>query len=438
MPITSQATFLELVDHYHRNPGKFAFFVGAGLSQPAFPSWESLLKRFVEEANGAGMPYTESEMLGYIEKGENFLDIADACVNAMGLPKYRDLMEEIFDKDVTEATIPSAYKELINLAPSTIITTNYDRIPEVAGRGKYRINTNKNPAEAIRSIADEKAVVFKMHGDIVDQSSIVLTTSDYQKITHGDQMTRRLLNTVLSSKYTIFVGFSMSDPHLDDILAKINVASSGIPLSHYLLLNESSAFKANAISNKYGVKVITYTPADNSHSEVIEILRALKHDTAGPDIKGSETGVANLSNKHDLIQHLDKAISEVQLGGAYSVFHAGKTLLISFSPTGQTTSELQNELLSLVRLISFDCNFVDELQLLVIANTRPTQNVNETQQCFLKASIRFLDAQKYARREMSTSKFWTLISFFSPTSITDPFQAENLVGFPMSTSLVGE
>ena len=438
MPITSQSTFLELVTRYHQDPTKFVFFVGAGLSQPAFPSWGNLLRRFVAEAKAVGLPYAETEMLHYIEKGENFLDIADACVVAMGASRYRDLMEAVFDKNINEATIPAAYKELINLAPSTIITTNYDRIPDVAGGGRYRVNTNKNAAEAIRSITDGKPVVFKMHGDIVDHSSIVLTTSEYQKITHGDQATRQLLSTVLSSKYLIFVGFSMSDPHLDDVLAKIHVATGGIPLSHYLLLNEASEFRANAIAKKYGVKIIAYTPADNSHTEVVEFLRALKHETGGSEIKIPAAAAVRMSNKNELLQYLDNAISAVQVGGGYSVYQTGETLMLSFSPTGQTNAELQTELLSLIRLMSFDCDLVGELQILIIANTRPSPNVNETQHCILKALVKFPDAQKYARREISTSTLWTLIYFFSPGSITDPFQVEHRVGFPMNTGLVGD
>jgi hypothetical protein len=438
VPITSQSTFHELVARYHQHPAKFVFFVGAGLSQPMFPSWGSLLKRFVDEAKIVGLPYAETEMLQYIEKGENFLDIADACVGAMGGSRYRGLMEEVFDKDLNEGAIPLAYQELINLAPSTIITTNYDRIPDVAGGGRYRVNTNKNAAEAIRSITDGRPVVFKMHGDIVDQSSIVLTTSEYQKIIHGDPATRQLLNTVLSSKYLIFVGFSMSDPHLDDILAKINVATGGIPVSHYLLLSEESQFRVNAIAKKYGLKVIAYTPADKSHPEVVEFLRALKHETAGPDVSVSEVAAVHINNKDELLQYVDSAISTVQVGGGYSVYFMGKTLILSFSPIGQTNAEVQTELLSLLRLMSFNCEIVDEVQVLIIANTRPTPNIDETQQCILKALVKFPDAQKYARREISTSILWSLIYFFSPGSITDPFQVEHRVGYPINTGLVGE
>ncbi|MFM6905767.1 MAG: hypothetical protein ACKOUU_06915, partial [Acinetobacter tjernbergiae] len=106
MPIVTNKTFLELVASYHQSPEKFLFFIGAGLSQPLFPSWKSLLKEFVASAKEGGLPYDETEILKYIENGENYLDVAEACVNSMGAARYRDLMETVFDKDFLESDIP--------------------------------------------------------------------------------------------------------------------------------------------------------------------------------------------------------------------------------------------------------------------------------------------------------------------------------------------
>ena len=176
--INSNSTFLELVDDYHQRPEKFVFFVGAGLSQPLFPSWKTLLIKFVKCAKEGDLVYDEDELLKYIENGENYLDIADACVSAMGSARYRDIMEKVFDKDFSESDIPEGYRCLMDLSPKTVITTNYDRIPEIAGKGRYRIITNKNAPEAARFLSSEKNIVFKIHGDITDQSSIVFTTNE--------------------------------------------------------------------------------------------------------------------------------------------------------------------------------------------------------------------------------------------------------------------
>ena len=114
---------MELVTSYHEQPEKFIFFVGAGLSQPLFPSWKTLLENFLEQSKEGELPHEESEILELIEKGESYLDVAEVCVNAMGSTRYRDIMEKVFDKDFSEDEIPESYRALMDLSPKTIITT---------------------------------------------------------------------------------------------------------------------------------------------------------------------------------------------------------------------------------------------------------------------------------------------------------------------------
>ncbi|EGU38071.1 hypothetical protein VII00023_03513, partial [Vibrio ichthyoenteri ATCC 700023] len=204
---------------------------------------------FIKEAGQGNLTFDDSELYQYIKNGQNYLDIAEVCVEAMGGNRYRDLMESTFDKDLHEQDIPESYKALMDLSPKAIITTNYDRIPEIAGNGKYRIYTNKNAPEALRNFTNGKESVFKIHGDITDQSSIVLTTTDYQKIINNNEATKTLLTGLLSTKKLIFIGFSLSDPHIDIILEKMKAINAGLPQSHYVLLNEVSKFKCGVFQD---------------------------------------------------------------------------------------------------------------------------------------------------------------------------------------------
>lgn len=438
MAIKNKQIFLELVADYHQNQEKFVFFVGAGLSQPLFPSWKNLLKEFVIQAKKAGLQYDESELLGYIEAGENYLDIAETCVNAIGATRYRDLMEKIFDKEFSENELPESYIALMNLSPKIIITTNYDRIPDIAGKGKYRISTNKNAPEASRFFADNKNAVFKIHGDITDQSSIILTTSDYQEIINNNSSTRNLLNSLLSTKILIFVGFSLSDPHINVILANIKSINNGLPLSHYVLLNEASNFKIASFEKKYGVKVISYTPSDSSHPEVVEFLRALNHEAVSVPEQVATNQIINIDNSEQLIKHIESSLQEIVVGSGFSVFHKNNDLYISFTPTGETKGEIQKEILSIIRLIDFESRLINKLHIYVAMKTPPLVNFDESQAIVIKATIDFLDANKYASREISTSTMWKLIIFHIPPGLSDVFQNEEKAEFPMNMGIIGE
>ncbi|MGE4396300.1 MAG: SIR2 family protein [Sulfurimonas sp.] len=411
MPINNQKTFLELVSSYHSNPDKFVFFVGAGLSQPLFPSWGNLLKEFVEQAKEGNLSFNEKELLDYIEKGDNYLDIAKACVDAMGESRYRDIMEKVFDKDFSLEEVPESYKVLMGLSPKLIITTNYDRIPEIAGKGMYRINTNKNAPEASRFCADNKNVVFKMHGDITDQSSIILTTSDYQKIMNENHSTRSLLNSILSTKILIFVGFSLSDPHINTILENIKSINKGMPLSHYVLLNEHSSFKISSFENKYGVKVISYTPKEPSHPEVIEFLRALDHETGDIPEQVKINDSVKIENTESLIKYMNESIEDVMLGTGFSVFYSDSAIYMSFTPAGETKGEIQKEILSIIKLINFDCTIISDINIYVTARTAPLINFDESQAIMIKVKVKYEDARKYAAKEISTTTLWKLMEF---------------------------
>ena len=438
MSINSQNTFIELVTSYHEKPENFIFFVGAGLSQPLFPSWKTLLENFLEQAKEGDLPHEASEILGLIEKGESYLDVAEVCVNAMGASRYRDVMEKVFDKDFSEDEVPESYRALINLAPKTIITTNYDRIPEIAGKGKYRINTNKNAPEASRFVAGGKNSVFKMHGDIIDHSSLVLTTSDYKKIINDNQSTRLLLNSLLSTKILVFVGFSLSDPHIDVILENIMSINNGMPLSHYILLNESSSFKISSFERKYGVKVISYTPSDASHPEVTELLRALNHETGQIPEQVKKVENIEITSSDDLINHLHELAKETFVNSPLSIFYSNHEIYLSFTPSGETKGEVQKEFLSIIKLMNIDCPILSNINISAIARTAPSSNFDESQKILIKAKVSFIDAKKFAVKEISTSTIWKLIDFYSPLGLSNVFQQEGKVSFPMSIGLIGE
>jgi SIR2-like domain len=436
--INSQQTFLELVSSYHADPTKFIFFVGAGLSQPLFPSWGDLLKDFIEQAKTGNFTHNENELSGYIDRGEQYLDIAETCVTAMGTTKYRDIMEKIFDKNFSESDIPNGYRALMNLSPRTIITTNYDRIPDIAGKGHYRINTNKNAAEASRFVADNKNIVFKIHGDITDQSSIVLTSSDYQEIIHKNPSTKNFLNSLLSTKILIFIGFSLSDPHINLILDNIRSINNGLPLSHYVLLNENSKFRISSFEKKYGVKIISYTPSDKSHPEVAEFLHALNHESAIISEKILATKIIHIDGIDQLITHSSNLIEEVIIGAGFSVFYNDSSLHISFTPSGETKGEIQKEILSIIRLMKFECTLIDKLCIYVAPKTPLLINFDQSQSIAIKASLSFSIAKKYANKEISTSTIWKLIKFHIPPGLSNVFQNEELVEFSMSTGIIEE
>lgn len=436
MPINSINTYSELISKYHENPDQFVFFVGAGLSQPLFPSWGSLLNLFLDSAIENGLTHNPDELREYISKGENYLDVAEACIDAIGLTRYRDIMEKVFDRNFDLEDVPQNYSALIDLSPKTIITTNYDRLPEVSGKGLYRVGTRKNVGETLRSVSTGKHVVFKIHGDITDHSTIVLKSSDYQEIIYGNSEIRNLLNSLLSTKTLIFLGFSLSDPHIDSILQCIKVISGNVPISHYAVISEQSKFKISAFEKKYGLNVISYTPVDNSHSEIKDLLIALNHATGAIEERSEITKNNDITEVKDLINQVEILLHENFIDSPFTLFYESNTLHISLSTSGQTNSEIQKEILSIIKLMDFNCAFLNDLKVIIFANSGPDQVIADHQPSIVNLKLSFNDAKSYSQKKITTSLLWRKIAFFSPASLTDAYQSEESVTFQLSTGIV--
>lgn len=433
MPINtySESTFSELISSFHADPDKFVFFVGAGLSQPLFPSWASLLTELVRSAVDSGLPYSVEELLQYIDRGENYSEIAEACVASLGAARYRDALEKVFDKDFSLADIPESYQLLMGLSPKVIVTTNYDRVPDVAGGGVYRVGVPKTAAETLRALASGKRVVFKLHGDISDQSSIILTSSDYQSIIFSDPSTRTLLNSLLSTKIFIFLGFSLSDPHVAYVLDGLKSIGGGIPLSHYVLLNETSRFKVSAFESRYGVKVISYVPAGGDHPEVAHLLRSLSNFPSSEDQPVALSKKKSFDTVTGLLEALSGILKSLFPSGGVSVFVVSEQVHISFYPVGQTAGEVQAELLSMFRCFDFECNVVDCVYVTLYARGRDNFVVDGNQKALICLCLSFSLLHSYACKEIAVSTLWSEIAFYQPGSISNVFQAAQEVSFPL-------
>ena len=260
---------------YRDRPDDVVFFIGAGLSMPLFPSWTAALNELVAQASRRfGYSTDKQEDLKMMLREGKFLDVADACARDLGENNYRAFIEQNFDRDFAPENVPRAYAALFDLRPQTILTTNYDRIPEVGGRGEYRIFTNTNIAEADSAIQNRRPTVIKLHGNVTQQSSIVFTRAEYQN-TYQNQSFKDFLVAVFRLKTVIFLGFGLTDAYFNFVLENIFSANQRILQGKYALIEGFSPVEVQSKERSYGINVIPYQKSDDSHPEVLDFIRLL-------------------------------------------------------------------------------------------------------------------------------------------------------------------
>lgn len=88
--------------------------------------------------------------------------------------------------------------------------------------------------------------------------------------------------------------------------------------------------------------------------------------------------------------------------------------------------------------MNFECEILDKLNMVLVAKTPPSIEIDNSQAILLKLKVKFSDAKKYSDKQISTSTLWRLIEFYTPAGLSNLLQTEDRIEFPMSTGIVGE
>ncbi len=207
--------------------GNAAVFAGAGLSvSSGYVDWKGLLKPIADE-------------LGLdIEKEEhNLVNVAQYHVNSVSGNKQR-LIQII--KDSFPLKIPTDnHKILARLPISTYWTTNYDGLIEAALKHNHKISDTKYKLAQLAYTEHKRdAVVYKMHGDINDPDTIVITKDHYERYHFDNSLFITALSGDLVAKTFLFMGFSFTDPNLDYVLSRIRLRLDNNQRQHYCIFKK--------------------------------------------------------------------------------------------------------------------------------------------------------------------------------------------------------
>lgn len=188
-------------------------FVGAGLSIDAgLPNWTELIRPLAVQL-GTSLP--PSKYLTYI----HLLQTAEAFEQANG---RHTLIRRIRDALFVPGIKPTRSHLLISAmqASGTVITTNYDRLIEIA-YGSLAQSYTVVATDSDLSFWDEhSARVIKLRGDI-DRFDLVVTQSDYDTYSLKNPLLCEGLRQLFLTKSLVFLGYSLSDPDIHALLSQL-------------------------------------------------------------------------------------------------------------------------------------------------------------------------------------------------------------------------
>ena len=226
-------------------------FVGSGFSQRYMKTerWGELLRYFCKEFSGDEFRYNayasrtnEREYYGQQPEIASLLEV-DYNKAVFSDSQYRDFLQAhaeaikanisplkiavsdhlskaVFDADNEEIRF---LKKLAVRSVAGIITTNYDTLLEHIFTG-YR--TYVGQEDLIFAQLAGLGEIYKIHGSVDRPDSLVLTSRDYREFEHLSAYLIAKLLTIFLEYPIIFIGYSLSDRNVQNILRQIAVCLS--------------------------------------------------------------------------------------------------------------------------------------------------------------------------------------------------------------------
>lgn len=161
-----------------------------------------------------------------------------------------------------------------------IVTTNFDTLIEDAfqryASKKIKTWTQNDICDNLSQIED--VFLLKLHGTYERQATVVLGLSGYLESIHKNKMIKEFMESLFLNNTFLFIGYSMSDPDLNDMLDYLNVISNNNGRVNYLAIEKGnvSSLEKKHIRKHKNIALIEYKNQTGTHEGIIDLLEELK------------------------------------------------------------------------------------------------------------------------------------------------------------------
>ena len=212
------------------NDEKLAIFIGAGVSRLiGCDGWDTLATNLVKKCAEENLiePITKELLL----KQSDQIKLISICHNVLDSESFMQTMRESLKDSEIDNLVRSddkfqIYKDLKNIG-STFITTNADRFIDKLLDGA-NIYINKFGTE---KIDDSNHKLYKIHGCISDEDSLVFTKDKYM-FTYTNSKFINFIEGIFTKYTVLFVGYGLNE---FDLLSKVFQSALNKEPQHFLL-----------------------------------------------------------------------------------------------------------------------------------------------------------------------------------------------------------
>ncbi|WP_203262150.1 SIR2 family protein [Streptococcus uberis] len=186
-----------------KNTDSLLVFVGAGVSaNSGLPTWSKLINLLTK-----GVETSFSN---------DYLKLAELYYQRVGKVDYQKSIQELFSGNFQPNEL---HLLLEKLKPSNIVTTNFDCLIENQF-SKSPLNYDVIAKDSDIPKSKPRHLIIKMHGDLKNEN-FVLKESDYKSYKNNFKNIKNLVNSLIMTHTLLFIGYSLNDETLNNILYDI-------------------------------------------------------------------------------------------------------------------------------------------------------------------------------------------------------------------------
>ncbi|WP_146153611.1 SIR2 family NAD-dependent protein deacylase [Adhaeribacter arboris] len=241
------------------------FWVGAGFSLYAGYKSGIALKEYLFDN------LSKEEQL-YINLNLEFTQFMEKYIELKG--SKNSLIESLKTLYLEQSPKSIVYHKKLANVPHVkdIITTNYDRLFELAYVDKLEVIYKQ---EQIPLINKNKKRLFKIHGDLADPLSIIISETDYKRAA-SEQRTNLIWPIIQESiitKSIVFIGYNLEDSDINKLFNNIRKQLKNLKKEQFFIAPNISTSKIKNLK-EYGIKYINLKGEDF----IDELIKNINHN----------------------------------------------------------------------------------------------------------------------------------------------------------------
>jgi SIR2-like domain len=257
--------------------GDCVLYAGAGLSaQAGLPLWNDWVRELVNRSSDNNLAPA-----GVIEAALADLSRGQTGAAADRMATALEIHEQVLHTYLRQrfrvtSELSAAHLLIKQIEFPALITTNLDNLLErTFPQSGGRVYTAGDCETLATAATRRDFFLLKPFGDLDEPHTIRLGPTQCEEVIQSNPACSDVLGQLLQLRTFLFVGSSLEGIERD--LGYIT-PQTNIEHKHYAFVaaaGEEQKAAAERLSQRYGIALLTYTPASPSHSEVIDFLTKL-------------------------------------------------------------------------------------------------------------------------------------------------------------------